>query len=427
MDFLHGKVIRIVYGTAHFGKSLFWDASALLFAFYLTEIVGFSAQQMGWILGVTLVLNAGFDLFIGFAMNSFVTNARAASIAHLAGILIASAAFVSFCGIGLIPEDFRYAGALIALIIFRLGYAIGDVPQNAFMSFISFNDSDRARIAATRYVAAGIALLVLTLSFSPIIRLDDVDQQADLFFFAAVIIAIIAISCSTLLALFSRDRHVFGEHVPGPESHQNANCNGANQYFFPVLLASVAVLSLVAPAFNNLEAYFTAYALPAGAAAAYFMTSVAVGKVISQFLWARLGASIGLLNTLQFAAFTMVMACIVFGTTARQGGVFALGSGAFFGAAYGGLLMSLWGLCAKATALTPESTARRFGMFTFFSKMGRSASMIMLGYLLGLFDYTEAEMGAFYMSLIMSLIPLTGAVIIFAVSFKLSGSEQTER
>ncbi|WP_213978950.1 hypothetical protein [Sphingomonas sp. dw_22] len=29
---------RVRYGAAHFGKSLFWHASQILFAFYLTEI-----------------------------------------------------------------------------------------------------------------------------------------------------------------------------------------------------------------------------------------------------------------------------------------------------------------------------------------------------------------------------------------------------
>lgn len=51
-----------VYGSAHLGKSLFWYASELLFAFYLTELVGLPASRMGLVLAIGLLVSAAIDL-----------------------------------------------------------------------------------------------------------------------------------------------------------------------------------------------------------------------------------------------------------------------------------------------------------------------------------------------------------------------------
>lgn len=49
------------YGVAHYGKSLFWYSSEILFAFLLTEITHIPATWMGVVLGAGLLLSAMFE------------------------------------------------------------------------------------------------------------------------------------------------------------------------------------------------------------------------------------------------------------------------------------------------------------------------------------------------------------------------------
>jgi hypothetical protein len=65
-----------VYGLAHFGKSLLWYSSEILFAYSLTKYVRLSAPRMGVVLAAGFLVSALLDVVIGAGLQRQLASAR---------------------------------------------------------------------------------------------------------------------------------------------------------------------------------------------------------------------------------------------------------------------------------------------------------------------------------------------------------------
>src|ERR1700736_3975768 len=159
-----------VYGLAHFGKSLLWHASELLFAFFLTEACGLPPHHMALILSGSLVLNAAADLVVGRYLSYRVETAAAAGRTQFRAALFSVCAFCAFGCAGLVPAPARFGFAIVAIIAFRLSYPFFDIPQNALLALTTSNDSERARVSSYRFIFGGVANIALASSFGPLLQ-----------------------------------------------------------------------------------------------------------------------------------------------------------------------------------------------------------------------------------------------------------------
>lgn len=75
---------------------------------------------------------------------------------------LAGLCFFLFALTALVVPVHRTAYALVTLILFRIGYSLYDVPQNAILGLFAGTDSDRSQMAAARYVASGFATIAVT-------------------------------------------------------------------------------------------------------------------------------------------------------------------------------------------------------------------------------------------------------------------------
>ena len=73
------------YLLAHFGKSLFWHAGEILFAYFLTEACGLSADRMGWVLAISLIVSALSDIVVGRVLTARVRDTASASRMQFVG------------------------------------------------------------------------------------------------------------------------------------------------------------------------------------------------------------------------------------------------------------------------------------------------------------------------------------------------------
>ena len=143
----------VAYGIAHAGKSLFWHASELLFAYYLTEACGLPPREMGLIVGASLALSALADLVAGLTLRHRVRSVISAGKAQLQGAVLSGAAFAAFGLSSFVPQgSTRLAFACCTLVAFRLTYALLDNPQNALLSLATSDDTQGARLTSVRYV-----------------------------------------------------------------------------------------------------------------------------------------------------------------------------------------------------------------------------------------------------------------------------------
>jgi glycoside/pentoside/hexuronide:cation symporter, GPH family len=81
--------------------------SAMLFAFFLTEICGLEPQQMGMVLALSLVVNAFADIVVGRRLIRVVTDAKSAARIQFSGALASGAALTLFTLTAVVPTPWR--------------------------------------------------------------------------------------------------------------------------------------------------------------------------------------------------------------------------------------------------------------------------------------------------------------------------------
>lgn len=404
------------YGAAHGGKSLIWQASELLFAFFLTEICGLAPREMGVILGVSLLLNAFVDLALGRTLARWIHTLAQAGALQFAGACFAGAAFIAFGLSGLIHPDHRFAYALAAILLFRLAYPLVDNPQNAMLALATTSDAQRSNLAAVRYIAAGLAGIVIGGVFSLVIR--DSEGQAGRFAFFTAAIVVIAVLAARALAWFLSNAAL---SRPGPgSSARHATVEAGALRALPVFLM-IFCFSGCNAVFIRLQSYFAAAIIGPDGGSGSVIMAISAATVCSQLLWAPIARRIGLIGTLRIALVVWASASMLFWPVGALGLLPAAVVGFAYGAANGGVLMLLWALAAaSAQPDRPQSSATAtFGKLTFSSKLAMALASLAVAELLVSVDYHSV--GAFTHKLLpaMAVIPAAGAALSFVMSFSL--------
>lgn len=406
-----------IYGFGHFGKSLLWLSSVLVFAFYLTEVAGFPPERMGGVLALSMLVNAACDWLIGRGLGRHVTTVRAATRLQLAGSVIAGTCFVAFAQTAAISPDWRTAYAIATLVLFRIGYSLYDVPQNTMMGLVAGNDGDRSQIAAARYAAAGFANIVVTLCLSIWLVQIAGPYRETAFAVVSVIYAGLAIGSAMLVTRHFSQPPILPELAQARAPANDATRPPRDSAHLPPVLAfgSILIYSTLMPVFTELKAYFAAFAFAPGTGATAFLLSSALGQVLAQPLWARIGRRRALVSLYRLAALAVVGAGASFALLGMAGMPWVLLAAFLFGAASSGLLMAIWSIMGHVAGAQPDRAMARFGQFTSCSKLAQAAAIIIIGQILAFSDYRTGTLDLIVAAMAGAVI-LTGAIC-FAFSF----------
>jgi len=377
-----------VYGFGHFGKSLLWISSVLIFAFYLTEVAGFHPTSMGWVLGLSLVVNAGSDWLIGRLLGRHVTTIRAATRWQLVGSCLAGLCFALFARTAGIAPDDRMAYALGTLILFRLGYSLYDVPQNAMLGLVAGSDSDRSQMSAARYAAAGLANIAVALCLSiGIVQFDSSSREDAFALLANIFAAIAVISAMLVTTYFAACAASEADDASAPLADLPRPTHSAGR--LPPILAfgSIAVFSGLMPIFSKLKVYFAAFAIPGDHGATAFLVCAALGQVLAQPLWALIGRRQVLETLYVLAAVSVAIGGAFFGLTSTAALPWIMAAAFLFGATSSGLLMAIWSIMGHVAGARPATAMTQFGMFTCWSKLAQAGSIMLIGQVLAADEY----------------------------------------
>lgn len=407
-----------IYGLAHFGKSLFWHSSNLVFAFFLTELVGLSPAPMGLLLALSLILNAFADLGLGWGLRHRVRCLASATRLQLLGSLVCGIVLPVFALSPSLPLELRFPHVLMTFCFFSIGYSVLDVPQNAIMALVTSDDDSRTKVAGVRYVGSGLAIVVVAMLVGPWAAAISQGRRLDDFLWFSLGLALMVLAVSLLLHLAGRSKTAIGS--AGRQIPELAE--PVSPRLWGYVLGSILVVSGLLSVFGKLEAYFIAYVAPVvglGTAAMYLMLAVGVGQAASQFIWSRLVAALGLPSVYRLATLVLMAASLLFPLAIAGGKAAFMLCALTFGASSGGLLMVLWALLAKVAAGNPQGNLHYFGRFTFASKMAQAISALALGGILSLFDYRAAESSGILTAL-MAGAPLMAGVICLILAITLS-------
>ena len=184
---------ELPYALAHASKTLFWTASDIYFAFYLTQVCGLSPWTMGLVLAASYLVNAAADLILGRRFSATVRSAEQAAQMQASGAALCSITLVLFGLSALVSSGARLAACLLALMAFRLSYSLYDIPQNSLLALAGRDDRMRARLAATRLFISGIARIILTASFVPLFVRRSTEAQIEAFLLLVCLMAFLSL------------------------------------------------------------------------------------------------------------------------------------------------------------------------------------------------------------------------------------------
>ena len=414
------KRLTLIYGLAHYGKSLFWYSSEILFAYFLTELAGLPASQMGAVLAIGFLASAAIDVGVGIGLQRWLAAARVAALVQLVGATLSSAALASVILGAWIDPQFRYAYAIAAGIAFRFAYAVYDIPQNALMALATGDTPSRLRLASTRIWFSGLATLTVAGVVGPMIASNGTGTGASLLFEVTLIFALVAMTSASLLALALRRSPATARSSTPPRTGWRPS-----QAFW-LLIAASLLTTIFSPAFGKLEPYFATYELRSAWWGGLVIMMMAFGIVAGQPLWLKLSTALPRAVVLIVAASLQIISLASFWSAGAGSPEIAAAAAFGFGLGNGGVGMVLWAAFSEVVARQPvgfEGIA--YGLFVASAKIGLAVGGMLIATALNAGDFREP--GGSTITVLMTLIPGCGAVLLIANGLSLRRADRSAR
>jgi Na+/melibiose symporter-like transporter len=402
--------VTLVYGTAHFGKSLFWYSSELLFAFFLTELAGLPPAQMGLVLVSGFLVSAIIDVTVGVSLQRWLQDAATAGRLQVVGAVLSSAALAATFLVVWVPADARFAAAVGLGIAFRLAFATYDIPQNALMSLATIDRETRLRVASTRIWFSGAATLLVAASVGPMIAQASSPDGPWFLLGLSVAFSVVAILAATALATQLALGEAAGSATPPPPLSDWRPSRA-----FLLLVAVSVITTVCTPAFSKLEAYFAAFTLQSASWGGSIMVAMALGIVAGQPLWMKLGRKRSSGCLMSAAALLQIAGLAAFWSIGAALPVASAAAAFVFGLGNGGVGTVQWHAFSDFVASeAPGHTGLAYGLFVGSAKLGLAAGSAMIAGALHIWDFRDPS-GTVLLYL-MTGVPACGAAILLFLS-----------
>jgi Na+/melibiose symporter-like transporter len=398
-----------LYGLAHLGKSLFWYAGEILFAFYLTEQVGLPASQMGMVLGLGLIVSAAIDIITASRFRRTLSDAAAAGRLQFAGSILCALAFLGvFLGFW-IPTSYGFAYAMVSGLAFRVAFALFDLPQNALMALATSDSASRDRVASTRIWFSGIAILIIALAVGPLVADPESAAGAVRYLILALCVGVPAVAGAYGLGrVVSRTDSPEPTILPAPGGTVGLPRPSA---VFWLLTTLMVVTSLATPIFSKLEPYFASFVIRSPLWGGVIICAMAFGVVLGQPLWSILCRRHARAVVMIAAALAQIVALMWFWIWPNDHPAGFAGAALLFGLGNGGVGMVLWGAFSETVARSARGReGLSYAAFTATAKVTLGLGGLGLGAALGGIDYRGGD-NAMIVTL-MTTVPAAGAVVI---------------
>ncbi len=407
-----------VYGFAHLGKSLFWYSSEILFAYFLTELAGLPASQMGRVLAIGFLVSAGVDLSVGFGLSGRLTDPRTASRLQFVGAVLCSATLVLVFLSAALPSEHRFAFSIVAGVLFRLAFAVYDLPQNALMALATSNPADRLRLASARIWFSGAATLIVAAAVGPMLAAQHRAQGMTFLIGMAGAFAIVAITTAGGLARALGGSAVAPASETPLETAVARAAAGQWRQDFWRLVGVMLATSAFTPVFAKLEPYFAAYVLRSSLWGGVVVILMAMGVFIGQPLWLALCARFTRDRVMMGAAFLQIGALAAFWAFAGPTLFGAMIPAFVFGLGNGGVGMVQWAVFSDVVARQAISrVGPSYGVFTAGAKVGLAGGCLLLSAVLGMASYRGAQSPI--LTTAMTAIPALGAALVIVLVMSL--------
>jgi glycoside/pentoside/hexuronide:cation symporter, GPH family len=381
---------RIGYASGNFGKNLLWSAADLTLLFLLTDVFRIDAATAGFIILLSLGVNAVLDPVVGAFADRMRSPWGRNGPLIIIGAPICGAAFALLYALPSMGGSGVFAAAT-ALVLFRAAFSMIDAPHNALLASMAQTTSERSALSAIRLLFSSLATLTVIGLLPPLMAAREAAQSTDL---ALVALAAALVSTSAMVVAARATR---GVDQSAPDSAiQSAVLakQGTSVFSRPILLllTITMVVNAGVPLFAKMILYHATYVVADPDRATHMLIALVLGQIVSLPLWTTLVRRIDTVAAMMCAC-ALVAACAVafslFGGTSQLADIqFALA----FGMTTCGLYTLIWVLVADASDRFSATSGARatvliFALVIVAIKAGQGIGAGLTGLLLASVDY----------------------------------------
>lgn len=350
-----------------------WHSSELLFAFFINQRAGIPPLLMGAILVTGLVSSAVIDIAVASALRSVPFTLERTQRLQLIGAVASAVAITAFFAADLLPQSWRFVYMLGAAVIFRIAYAVGDIPHNAILSLATTDFASRRELSAIRLFFSGLASITVATIFTLLLAKPDLNRPG-VFAIGALFFSVTVIVVAVQLARYSLVPPATGSADAASTRQLGALKNAA----IARLLLMMFLLSIAISAFTILEPFYVASRYGADAKRSILLAS-SLGLTLAQPFWSRIGRRWTYRSITNCAVFGLIVSLISFGFFDLTDYAVQPLLSFIFGIANGGIAMAMWSGYA-------EEVARRgmahhpmaFALLTCVAKLGSASATILI-------------------------------------------------
>ena len=181
---------KIGYGFGDLASNLSFGFVSLFLLFFYTNIYGISAVQASLIFVIARVVDAIFNIFVGYFIDKTQTRHGKLRPYLLYGAV--PLGILTILCFSTFDSDYKFYYALITYTIYCLAYTTVNTPYSAMTNMLTQHEGSRASLSVYRFVLAIVGYLIVSTSADLLIS-QFTDQKMGYVF---------AVSCFSLLATF---------------------------------------------------------------------------------------------------------------------------------------------------------------------------------------------------------------------------------
>ena len=350
-----------IYGGAHFGKSLIWQASDAFLLYFWTDIAKLPGALAGLLFAFSLIASGILDIAVGVIADRRADRGGTLTFYFLLGAPVS--AFFFLCSF-VAPALGATGGLLYAAgisILFRAAYAFIDVPENALLVRLSSTKWELLALSAGRTIASAAASLVVAGTALVLFHHVASDGGQKGFGLAAALGGLVAIPL--LLGCLRLRPGAVQASVRSVSAPRSPRTNVA-------VLANALAATTLGSGFSKGLVYLGTDILGDAGWVGHAFLMMTIGKLLGAWLWVDISAR---LRSLWAALFAIVAAVLLIGADFLCAEVLPSLLDAMIlmsGAALAGLNVIAWASLAKLNLFNSRELNKDVAVFTFLSKAG---------------------------------------------------------
>lgn len=409
-----GTLEKIGYGFGDLASNLSFGFVSLFLLYFYTNIYGISAAEASLIFVIARVLDAVFNIFIGYAVDK--THSRHGKLRPYLlygsiplGILTILC-FTTFGG------EFKFYYALISYTLYCLAYTAVNTPYSALTNRLTQHEVSRSSLSVYRFVFAIIGYMVVSTSADAIISRFTEQHTGYVF----------AVSCFALLATFfflacfgmTKERVAADEDIAvSPTLKEMFTAVSRNTPLINLSLFTV-FFYIAYTVWMAIAIYFIKYVIQDESFTATFFAIQSVAYIAGTVISEKLIAAMGKKNMTLLALAIGIIGLLMQYFLAGHNIVLIMGGVCLYSITLGMGFVTMWSMIADTVEYAEwqhnvRTEGAIYGFFNFITKIAMAIGGGCAGLMLDYFDYSSENISSSALEGINIMMTLFPAALFF--------------